>query len=80
MSKTKAVLLHLEEKWEITSWEAIKEYGATKLSAIIFNLRHKYKLNIITEPIKFIDRYGDKANYGKYILIKENQDGTEKNV
>ena len=37
MNKTKAVMLHLQEKGSITSWEAIKEYGATRLSAIIYN-------------------------------------------
>ena len=51
MNKTKAIQLHLIEKGNITSWEAIKEYGATRLSAIIYNLRNKYGMNIITETI-----------------------------
>ena len=46
MNKTNAVQLHLIEKGTITSWEAIKEYGATRLSAIIYNLRHKRNMNI----------------------------------
>lgn len=70
MNKTNAVLNHLIENGSITSWEAIKEYGATRLSAIIYNLRYKYNLNIITENIEFTDRYGSKATYAKYILIK----------
>lgn len=70
MNKTKAVMLHLEENGSITSWEAIKEYGATRLSAIIFNLRHKYGMNIISEPYEFVDRYGNKSSYAKYVLIK----------
>lgn len=71
MNKTKAVLKHLEENGSITSWEAIKEYGATRLSAIIYNLRYKYDLNIITESVNFIDRYGTPSDYAKYILIKD---------
>lgn len=71
MNKTKAVLQHLEEFGSITSWEAIKEYGATRLSAIIYNLRKKYDLNITTEIVEFKDRYGNDASYGKYILRKE---------
>ena len=67
MTKTKAVLKHLEEFGSITSWEAIKEYGATRLSAIIFNLRHKYDMNIENEWIEFTDRYGNKSRYAKYI-------------
>lgn len=71
MNKTQAILLHLEEKGSITSWEAIKEYGATRLSAIIYNLRHHYKMNIINERVDFVDRYGTKSHFDKYILVKE---------
>ena len=71
MTKTNAVLNHLLEKGSITSWEAIKEYGATRLSAIIYNLRYRYGLNIITEDVEFTDRFGSKAKYGKYILIND---------
>jgi hypothetical protein len=73
MNKTKAVLMHLEEFGSITSWEAIKEYGATRLSAIIYNLRHKYNLNIVNEMVDFTDRYGNKSSFAKYVLIKENE-------
>lgn len=71
MNKTKAIQLHLIEKGNITSWEAIKEYGATRLSAIIYNLRHKYGMNIINEEIEFTDRFGSKAHYVKYILVED---------
>lgn len=71
MNKTKAILLHLQQYGSITSWQAIKDYGATRLSAIIYNLRYKYDLNIITENVEFTDRYGNKASYGKYILVKD---------
>ncbi len=67
MTKTEAVLKHLEIFGSITSWEAIKEYGATRLSAIIFNLRHKYDMNIENDWIEFTDRYGNKSRYAKYI-------------
>lgn len=73
MTKTKAVLQHLEEFGSITSWEAIKEYGATRLSAIIFNLRHRYDMNIVNEKINFIDRYGNHSSFAKYILIKDDE-------
>lgn len=71
MNKTKAILKHLEENGSITSWEAIKEYGATRLSAIIYNLRNIYDLNIITETVSFVDRYGTPSDYAKYILVKD---------
>ena len=71
MNKTKAVLQHLQEYGSITSWEAIKEYGATRLSAIIYNLRHRYNLDIVSENVEFTDRYGDKSSFAKYILIRK---------
>lgn len=71
MNKTSRVLQYLKENGSITSWEAIQEFGATRLSAIIFNLRHKYNLNIISERIEFTDRYGYKSSFAKYILKEE---------
>lgn len=71
MNKTKAVMLHLIENGSITSWEAIQKYGATRLSGIIYNLRNKKNIQIINERINFTDRFGSKASYAKYILVKE---------
>ena len=73
MNKTKAIMLHLQEFGSITSWEAIKEYGATRLSAIIYNLRYKYDMNIINQDIEFIDRYGTKSFFTKYVYVKEEE-------
>lgn len=67
LNKTQKVMRHLLEIGHITSWEAIKEYGATRLSGIIYNLRHKYGMNIVTEKVQFIDRYGDKSYFGLYV-------------
>lgn len=71
MTKTQAVLRHLQENGNITSWEAIKEYGATRLSAIIFVLRHKYNMEIENEWIDFTDRFGNKSRYVKYTINKD---------
>lgn len=67
MNKTNAVQLHLIEKGSITSWEAIKEYGATRLSAIIFRLRHERGMNIRNERVYFVDRFGTPSHYDIYI-------------
>ena len=68
MNKTKAIQLHLIERGNITSWEAIQLYGATRLSAIIFILRNKYDMNIKTYRVEFTDRYGSKASFARYVL------------
>lgn len=72
MNKTKAILLHLKKYGYIDSWTAIKEYGATRLSAIIYNLRYKYDLNIINQEVYFKDRFGNNASYVRYILVDSN--------
>lgn len=65
-NKTKEVLKHLEKKGSITSWDAIKLYGATRLSAIIFNLRDRgYVIDTITMEAE--DRYGNTSRYAKYV-------------
>lgn len=73
MNKTKAVQMHLIEKGSITSWEAIKEYGATRLSSIIYNLRHTYGMQIISETVEFTDRFGSKSSFAKYILKEKGE-------
>lgn len=77
MNKTKAIQLHLIEKGNITSWEAIKEYGATRLSAIIFNLRHNYEMDIKSERVDFTDRFGNKSSYAKYIYEEKEEKDNE---
>lgn len=72
-TKTNSVLAHLKEFGSITSWEAIKEYGATRLSAIIYVLRHKYHLHIETEMFEFTDRYGSKAEFARYVYREEDK-------
>lgn len=59
----------------ITSMEAINMFGATRLSAIIYVLRHHYGYNIITKKEKSRNRYGNNCNYARYYLVKENKDG-----
>ena len=67
-SQTEAVLAHLKEQGSITSYEAFEEYGATRLSAIIYELRHQgYRIK--TELIVVSTRFGKKTNIAKYILL-----------
>jgi hypothetical protein len=63
------VLQYLKENKSITSLEAIKEFGATRLSAIIYNLRKEHKITTQYETSK--NRYGDSVNYARYILEGE---------
>tara|TARA_R110000744_G_scaffold180156_4_gene299213 strand:- start:1130 stop:1405 length:276 start_codon:yes stop_codon:yes gene_type:complete len=64
-----AVLWHLKTYGHITSYEAIKEYGATRLSAIIFNHR-KNGYDIDSMPLKKKTRFGKSTTIAKYIYKK----------
>lgn len=71
MSKKDRVLKHLRtHKKGITSLEAFERYGATRLSAIIFDLR-KEGYDIETNTIQVKDRYGAKCYVAQYLLNKE---------
>jgi hypothetical protein len=66
-SQREAVLAHLKEYGSITSIQAIHLYGATRLSAIIYDLRHK-GYRITSEPIQARTRFGRTTRPAKYIL------------
>lgn len=74
MTQEQRILEYLQDFGSITSWEAIKEFGVTRLSAIVFNLRKRgYNIETSFETAK--NRYGDKVSYGVYKLniMKERQ-------
>ena len=70
-NKTQKVLEHLKKHGSITSWEAITEYGATRLSAIIYNLRRDYIID--TDMKQVTDRYGNDTRFAKYVYRGENK-------
>lgn len=65
------ILNHLLEYKTITSWEAIKEYGCTRLGHYIWLLRNSNYI-IDDEWIITTNRYGMKVKYKKYILRGKN--------
>ena len=67
-SQADAILWHLKTYGSITSYEAIKEYGATRLSAIIFNHR-KDGYDIESWPLKKKTRFGRTTTIAKYTYI-----------
>ena len=61
------ILRHLIDFGTITSWEAITEYGCTRLSHYIWLLRKDgYKITSTDETFK--NRYGEKAHFVRYRL------------
>lgn len=67
MNKTKAVLQWLQTHASISSMDAINNFGATRLSAIIFNLRNR-GYNIETVMVDGRDRFGNQMRFARYYL------------
>lgn len=62
------VLRHLKEFGSITTWEAIKEYGITRLSAKIFDLRKQgEQIEKVTET--GTNRFSEPTWWAKYIYV-----------
>ena len=70
MTQEQRVLEYLKDFGSITSWEAIKEFGATRLSAIIYNLRNR-GYNITSRFSSAKNRYGDKVQFAIYELKEQ---------
>ena len=65
MTQKDRVLQHLQENGSITSWQAIMEYGATRLADIVFRLRQEgYQIDSTYET--GANRFGDKIHWTKY--------------
>jgi len=69
--KTKIELVkeHLVTHGFISTWDAIKLYGATRLSDIVYCLKKRGYL-IETQLTNGKDRFGNSSNYATYFLIK----------
>ena len=66
-TQTQLVLERLKSGRGITSLEAFREFGITRLSAIIFNLR-KRGLDIESQTIEVDTRYGGRTRVARYVL------------
>ena len=70
LNQTTAVKQYLLKRGHITSWEAITKFGATRLSAIIYNLR-KEGYRIVTHSVTKKNRYGYQVTFANYKLAKK---------
>ena len=64
------MLVHLNTHGSITSWEAIKKYGITRLAARIFTIRKRLDYTNADREIKtHMMASVDGKYYAKYVLI-----------
>ena len=64
------ILAYMKEFGSITTWEAFKDLGCTRLSEYIRQLRQE--MVIEDEWIPTVNRFGEKTQFKKY-WIKDNK-------
>lgn len=69
MTQTNRVLNYMRQYGSITSLEAFRDLGITRLSGVIFDLRKSYAIGSKTESSR--NRYGEKTSYSRYYLEEE---------
>lgn len=65
------VLNYMNEFGSISSLEAFKDLGVTRLSAVIFNLKRKGHV-IASNTEKSQNRYGEPVHFSRYRLVGQN--------
>jgi hypothetical protein len=63
------VLKYMQDFNGITTFEAFTELGCTRLSEYIRQLRQDYQVD--DEWMQSTNRYGEKVQFKKYILVKK---------
>ena len=72
MTQCDMIERHLREFGSITTYEAFTEYGITRLSARIWDLKNKRGLSHIKEEmVTRKNRYGKPCSFYVYYLEKE---------
>lgn len=66
LSQASAVLLHLRKNGSITQAEAWDLFRASRLSAIIFDLRANHNIESVMVQSDKKNRYGHKPRYAIY--------------
>ena len=66
------VLNYMSDYGSISSLEAFKDLGVTRLSAVIFNLKRKgVQIKKVKESCK--NRYGEPVHFARYSVVSGNE-------
>ena len=73
MKQNDRIKWHLENVGEISSKEAYINYGCSRLSARIWDLRHKYGMNISKTMKTDKNKFQETTVYAVYRLEREHE-------
>lgn len=67
MRQQDRVLSYMQAYGSISSWEAFRDLGVTRLAAVIFKIKRQgHTITTKTETAK--NRYGEAVHFARYIL------------
>lgn len=69
MTQQARVMRYMQDYGSITSLEAFRDLGITRLSGVIFDLRKRHVIKSKTESSR--NRYGEATSYSRYYLADE---------
>lgn len=70
MNQCDLILRHLRDYGSITSLEAMQEYGIMRLASRINDIK-KSGIEIRSEPVAGLNRYGERTTFSRYFLKAE---------
>lgn len=66
-TQRETILYHLQTTGErITSWQAIKDFGFTRLSAIVKDIEYIEHVRLERRMVQVTTRYGGKTSIAEY--------------
>ena len=68
MTQNQMILRHMQIYGRITTYEAFTDYGITRLSARIWDLRHEGHA-IASKNKSGMNRFGEKTTFAEYRLV-----------
>lgn len=66
MTQAQLVLNYMQNYGSITTLEAFRDLGVTRLSGVIFELKKEHAITSKTERAK--NRYGENTSFSRYFL------------
>ena len=73
MTQNEMIIKYLNEHGSITTYESYSKLFITRLSARIFEIKHKYGIDLEEEWVTKKNIYGKICSFKKYILKRKEE-------
>ena len=80
ISQCQKVVRHIDKYGSITSLDAIKRYGITRLASRIYELKKYHNFNIEKTIVAVNNKYGQSVHYAKYYFADEKETPADREI